>query len=468
MGAIAVMSSSHNAYIQRRYVKASTTGGFTLYEVLIAGFVLVVGLIFIAQFFASAVSRTLDSETRSLLHQVATEELENIRALPYEDVGTVGGNPPGTLAPREERTVDGTVLEIIREVVYIQDSSYSGPYPANYRRVTVRVGVLGDSRLEPVELTSNMAGGAGGGALDVTVTDTKGIPVPDARIVVRNDHLSPAVLVDSSAIRTDSQGHILIPGLRPDTTAAYVVTAGKTGYNSDWTDPAVIVQDGIPYTYVQLIIDLLSTLNIQVVDGSGAAVPNLTLSVTGPRGFSQSVTTDSAGKVFFVDIGYSTDLDPYIVLVNPGQGYDPASASVTLDPGQTLDIVLTVTSTGAPTTTTTTAATTTTTAPGATTTTTAPTTTTTTTAATTTTTLPTSGSLTIRVLKPNGDPLKDAEVKLQGVGGTKKTNDEGYVTFTDLPVGTYAFEIKRKGYDDYTGTVTINGAVYLEVTMVKN
>ncbi len=446
-----------------RHEQWTGTSGFTLYEVLIAGLVLVVGLIFIAQFFASAVGRTMDSETRSLLHQVATEELENIRALPYEDVGTVGGNPPGTLVPQEERTVDGVRLEIIREVVYIQDSSYSGPYPANYRRVTVRVGVFGDSRLDPVELTSNMAGGAAGGALDVTVTDTQGIPVPDARIVVQNDHLVPNVRIDSSAIRADSQGHILIPGLRPDATAAYVVTASKTGYNSDWTDPAVVVQDGIPYTVVQLIIDLLSTLNIEVLDGTtGLGVPNLTLTVTGPSGYSQDVTTDSSGKVSLADVRYSTDLDPYVVLVNPGQGYDPTSASVALDPGQTLDVVLTVTNTGGTTTTasTTTGITTTsTTLPGA---------TTTTSVATTTTTLPAWGSLTIRVLSSNGNPLGNAEVKLQGVSGTKTTNNEGYVTFTDLPVRDYQFRIERNHYDDYNGTVTVNGAVYLEVTMERN
>ncbi|MHB1414942.1 MAG: carboxypeptidase regulatory-like domain-containing protein [Chloroflexota bacterium] len=427
---------------------------------LIAGFVLVVGLIFIAQFFASAMGRTMDSETRSLLHQVATEELENIRALPYEDVGTVGGNPPGTLVPREERMVDGMTLEIVREVVYIQDTSYSGPYPANYRRLTITVGVLGDDRLDPVELTSNMAGGAAGGALDVIVTDTQGNPVPDARVAVQNSHLAPNVLVDSSAIRTNSQGHILIPGLRPDSTAAYVVTASKTGYNSDSTDPAVVVQDGVPYTYVQLIIDLLSSLNIHVVDGaSGLGVPNLTLSVSGPGGYAQSVTTDAMGVVSLPDVRYSTDLDPYVVLVNPGQGYDPASASVVLDPGQTLDVVVTVTQ-PAPPTTTTTLGTTTTTLPGG--------STTTTVATTTTTTPPALGSLTIRVFRPNGSPLRDADVTVQGVSPTKTTNSDGYVTFTNLPLGTYEFVVSRRNYEDFRGTATIDGAVYIEVTMVRD
>ena len=59
--------------------------------------------------------------------------------------------------------MDGLTLVVTREVVYIEDASYSGPYPANYRRVTVRVAVAGNSRVGPVEVTTNVAGGAAGG-----------------------------------------------------------------------------------------------------------------------------------------------------------------------------------------------------------------------------------------------------------------------------------------------------------------
>ncbi|MCZ7663910.1 MAG: carboxypeptidase regulatory-like domain-containing protein [Thermoleophilia bacterium] len=424
--------------------------GFTLPEVLVSAFVLVIGLIFIAQFFSSAVGRVLDSDTRSLLHQVASEEIESIRALPYEDVGTVGGQPAGVLLPSEQRTVNSIDLDITREVIYIQDDSYSGPYPANYRRVTVRVGVHGDSRLAPVELTSNIAGGADGGTLDITVTDIQGNPVADARIVVTNTHLVPNVNIDSSAIRTDSQGHLLIPGLTPDATPAYVVTASKSGYNSDWTEPAVVVQDGLPYTVVQLIIDRLSTLLIHVVDGDGAAVAGVSLSVTGPRSYNETVQTDGTGTVTLADIGYSTSLDPYVIYLEEGQGYEPSSAEVVLDPGQNQEVTLTAV-TLSTTTTTVGGSTTTTTLAGST---------------TTTTTAPVLGSLTVRVLKPNGDPLRNAEVNLNGV--KKNSNSEGYVTFTDLSFGDYPMEIKRRNYRDYQTTVTIDGSVLLTVTMERD
>ena len=438
--------------------------GFTLVEVLVSGVVLVIGLVFSAQFLASAVGRVADADVRSLLHQVASEEIENIRALPYEDVGTTTGHPRGVLLAHEQRTVDGVTLDITREVIFVRDASYSGPYPANYRRVTVRVAVAGQSRLQPVEMTTIVAGGAAGGSLDVTVTDYKGDPVPDAQITVTNTHLVPNVNIDSSAIHTDSQGHILIPGLTPDPTPSYLVTATKPGYNSAATDPPVVVQDGTPYTVVQLIIDRLATLVVHVVDGQGTPVPGLSLSITGPRGFDRTVTSDQAGTATLADIGYSTSLDPYVVLVVPDQGYAPASASVVLDPGQTQDVTIVVSTGGA---TTTTVAATTTTLGGTTTTTLGGTTTTT--IAPTTTTIPASGSLTVRVMYWKDGrlkPLKDTEVNLNG--DKKKTNDQGYVTYTDLALGTYPLQISKNGYRTYQQTVTIDGAVYLEVTLEKN
>ena len=47
--------------------------GFTMIEVLIAGLVMVIGLIFIAQLFTSSAARILTSDTRSLMDQVATQ-----------------------------------------------------------------------------------------------------------------------------------------------------------------------------------------------------------------------------------------------------------------------------------------------------------------------------------------------------------------------------------------------------------
>ena len=166
----------------RRRSRRHYDAGFTLMEVMVAGLVLIIGLIAISQFFSSAMARVMDSKTRSILHQVASEEIEKVRALKYADVGLRNSMPGGQLLAHEVvSNVNGTgiTVSIDREVTFVQDSSYSGPYPANYRRATVSVST-DSSRLGPVVVSTNVAGGAAGGALDVTVRDSANQPVADA------------------------------------------------------------------------------------------------------------------------------------------------------------------------------------------------------------------------------------------------------------------------------------------------
>jgi hypothetical protein len=241
--------------------------GFTIVEVLVAGLVLVVGLIFIAQLFTSSASRVLASDTRSLMHQIATQEIETIRAMQYVDVGTIGGQPVGALWPIGEsaaktpRVVQGRSFLIVREVTYIQDSSYSGPFPANYRRATVKVYLATSSAtdpmvgsthvssaLSPVEMSTNVAGGALGGTLDITVSALSGTGVPAAQLTITDTVLVPNVLINASAIRTDNDGKLMVPGLTPDPGGGYNVQATKDGYNPAALKQNVVVVNGTPFT----------------------------------------------------------------------------------------------------------------------------------------------------------------------------------------------------------------------------
>jgi Tfp pilus assembly protein PilE len=416
--------------------------GFTLVEVLVAGLVLVVGLVMMSQFFASAMGRVLDSDTRSILQQVAAQDIEQIRGLPYEKVGTDTGHPHGDLPASEDRTVQSVAVHIQREIIYWTDPSNTNlAYPANYKRVIVTVSEAGQNRLGPVELTTNVAGGAFGGTLDVWVTDVRGDPVPDALITITNNNLSPNVNISSSALRTNSAGHMMIPGLTPDPTPNYVVSVSRAGYNTDFTNPAVVVNEGT-VTVVQLMIDLLATLSVHVVDTNGTPVSGLNLSVIGPDGFSQAVVSGGADGVNFANIRYSTDLDPYVVRLLPGQGYDTLSQTIVLEPGTTQEVVFTVPA-GGPTTTTT--------LPPVTTSSTSST-------STTSTTLSGSPSLTVTVLRAdNENPIYRARVRLEG-RDPLYTNSSGWVSFGSLQNGTYDITVTKNNYQDYQGTVVVNGA----------
>ena len=304
-----------------RVVRPSVRGteaGFALMEVMVAALVLLAGIFAMVQFISSTEFRLRDSEDRLVLNQVANREIESIRALPYDQVATQGGNPSGNILDDETTTVEGVSIRIQREVMYIEDPAYaalsSHPFPANYRRVTVRVTAVGNGRIKPVEVSTNVAGGAQGGSLDITVTNVSGTDfIEDALLVITNTHLSPAVNIDSDAIRTDLNGKMLVPGLTPDSTPAYYVRANKTGYNSAQISPGVIVNEGFPYTPASLKIDLLGTINIHLTDNASPTPHVLTgvqLIVSGPIYvptwiFTQTVTTDGQGNATIANLPYS-------------------------------------------------------------------------------------------------------------------------------------------------------------------
>jgi hypothetical protein len=321
---------------RRRFNKVPYEDGFTIFEVLVAGLVLVVGLIFIAQFFLSASMRILESDTRSLMHQVATEEIERIRAMQYQDVGTVGGQPAGAIVPVQTKVLAGRSFRIVREVTYIQDPSYAGAYPANYRRATITVSLSAGSGLAPLEMSTNVAGGALGGTLDITVSDLSGTPVPDVQLSIIDNVLSPHVLINSSAIRTGTDGKIMVPGLTPDSGGGYNVQATKSGYNPAELKQTVVVVKGTPFTVVQLIVDRVATMNLHVTDPLGVPRPGVLLTITGyksvsPFTFTQTVTTDADGTAVLQNIRYSTTLEPYFV-----QRVSPSSPALQLPTGATM------------------------------------------------------------------------------------------------------------------------------------
>jgi len=176
-------------------------------------------------------------------------------------------------------------------------------------------------------------------------------------------------------------------------------------------------------------------------------VEGLTVSIVGPVGFDETITPSVDGHLFS-DIRYSTDLDPYIVRLVEGQGYDPVSEGVTLEPGEYREVVLTVpaggpTTTLPPSTTTTIAPTTTTTAPGAT------------------------GNLTVRVLSSDRHrAIRRARVNLEGQ--TMLTTRDGYAYFSNLELRTYWMVVTANNYYQYSGNVVIDGSTSVVVYLVPN
>lgn len=462
-----------------RTKKFESERGFSVVEVLVGSVVLVVGLIAIAQFFSSAMARVLDSDVRSVLHQVATKDMESIRGLPYDDVGlSSGGLPPvGTLEPIEYRDVGSLTVKITRDVRFWADDAYEGPFPqANYRRVTLSVeagqldgGVWTPRRgVRAVELVSNVAGGAGGATLLVHVIDMMGDPVPEAKITINNTHLIPNVKVDHSTVKTNNMGLLLVPGLVPDDSGYYVVEASKVGYTSDsWSDGALIDST---LQEITLQIDKPGSLVIRLEDADGEPVKGGCFTVTGPKGYSNSKDDLQEDEWRIDGLRFAESSDPYIVtLLEDTEGEYPGEArEVLLLPGTTEEVVFVVNAGEEPTTST--ESTTTTTDP-----TTPPTEPTTTSTTTTSTTLG-AGSLQVTVYgyRPRGSgggggwtwgAISGASVSLGGT--TLATNSSGIVFFSNVEPGMYRLRVKANHQKDYSAWIQVSGAMSVIVNMER-
>jgi prepilin-type N-terminal cleavage/methylation domain-containing protein len=425
--------------LSRRVARAWCRQGFTLLELLVASIVLVVGLIALSHFFASAASRVLDSDIRSVMHQVGAEEMEAIRGLPYENVGVVNGPVPGVLAASEARTVNGVSLKISRSVLYQTDPTYTGPYYANYRRVTVTVSALDKegqevAGIEPVVLTTYVAGGATGGSILVKVQDSLGQPVEGAYFTIVNT--VKGVNLNSTELVTDEVGSMLVPGLTVDSGGNYVVTATKSGYSTDTATGFAVMEAGLQE--VVLTIDKISSMKVRVVSQvTGLDLAGISVTASGPGGYSRTFVSELGG-VILTGLRYSTDSDPYILSVLAGQGYVPQQASAVLPPDTTnMEVVVTILPLSS-TTTTTTLIVTTTTVPSA------------------TTTIAGTGSLKVTVLDHNGHALRShAVVQL---GTQSKSNHSNVVLFEYLQFTTYELTVSAADYDTSEQNVTITGA----------
>ncbi len=438
--------------ITRMKPKALQQAGFSIVEVLMAAVLMVVGLIALAQFLSSASSRVVQDDIRSVLHQVANEEMERIRGLPYEDVGVEGGTVDGVLAPTEDREVDGVAIRVDRSVLYQTDPTYEGPYYANYRRVSVTVTALdadGDpGAIAPFRMTSYVAGGASGGAIMVRVQDASGAPVEDAYFTIVNSVKGINYVAGDQL--TDDTGTMLVPGLTVDPDGNYVVTASKAGYSTDVAEDFPVLEAGLQE--VVLTIDRWSSMNVHVInDATGLELEGILVSVIGPANYSNVVQTGATGFTLS-NLRFSTEGDPYIVRVMAGQGYLPQQIAVTLPPNAVdHQVVLRILPNIV--TTTTLAAVTTTTSPSV------------------TTTLAGTGSLRVTVREYDGSwdgrSLRSRTRAIVQLGTVSKSSHNNIVLFSNLQLASYPLLISAPGYYIDERTVTISGADILTVYLYR-
>ena len=260
-------------------IKEQKQLGLSLIEILV-GISLFV-LIFLSVFGLIQLSFKIvgQSKARITATALANQKIETAHNLPYNQIGTIGGIPPGTIPETATTTTNGVFYTVKTTVTYVDDPFdgllQNDPGPWDYKRIKVNASWSGFVNGQ-VELLSDISpkgieNDAGGGIISVLVFDANGQPVPQSSVHIEN---APSI---DAFYQTDSQGRLYLPGA-PPCGSCYKITATKEGYSLDRTyevgeiiNGAVLANPVKPYlsvldgftSEVSLSIDRLSEQTVQ-------------------------------------------------------------------------------------------------------------------------------------------------------------------------------------------------------------
>ncbi|MDE2188415.1 MAG: carboxypeptidase regulatory-like domain-containing protein [Patescibacteria group bacterium] len=319
--------------------------GFTLVEVIIgiAVFLLVATAGYSS--FVALLRMANVSQANILAVELADEQFEIIRNMPYVSVGLTNGIPNGVL-PQTQTLVRGGFTFTVTLVIRNENLSTS-TIQASSKLVEVDVNCAScQGSFTPVSLTgqvspANLQSAASGGAIIVNVFDANGNPVQGATVTIQSDATSSVQDTDT----TNNNGVLNVIGVPPGNTV-YHITATKNGYSTDWTSPdATVVQGNV--TTVSLSIDKLSAFTISSVSPTCNTIPNVLFNLSGSKKiggalkYSKNLSTGNSGNLVLNNMEWDTySLNPNDTN-HDTNGITPFSP-IALSPGNNQNIQLVV------------------------------------------------------------------------------------------------------------------------------
>lgn len=266
-----------------KFYSAAHNNGFTLIHALIATFIVIVASFGIYSAFNFSLKILQENKARATAISIAEEKMELVRNLPYDNIGTVGGIPSGSILQNEILPRNGISFLVATQIFYIDDA-FDGVLGGNpddllntdYKRARITVSWPGTTYGKPVTLITyitpkGLESAIGGGTLRISVFDANGLPVPQAGVYIKNIQVLPNVLINST---TSDNGQLIVPGAKPS-QESYEITAVKDGYSTDKTYPisaefpypvkphASIIENEV--TELSFAIDLVGTINISTI-----------------------------------------------------------------------------------------------------------------------------------------------------------------------------------------------------------
>lgn len=340
--------------------------GFTLVEMLVAVSIFAVLSFAMYQGYAEILATTKVLRTRTVATNLANEQFEIARNLPYEDIGTVGGVPAGVLQQSQIITregIDFTVTTTVRNIDLPFDGTIGGIpddlSPADNKMLEIEIACDTCESFQGLKFNTNIAPESleslsSNGALRINVFDADGMALPLADIRITNDEVSPSVdITDVSG----NNGILTIVDALPS-VEGYQITVTKDGYTTDQTytadgvnpnptKPHATVSQGL-VTSVSFAIDELSAIDFESVTHTCSPVGSVDFDLvsdaligTSPDvlKYQESQITDGSGSLELASLEWGT----YIITPTDTSfdvvGILPAHP-VTLAPGDTQSVQL--------------------------------------------------------------------------------------------------------------------------------
>jgi len=245
--------------------KARDQSGYILTELLVSIVVLGIVSVSFLGLFTSLVRSAVLMKHRSVALTLATNQMEYLKSLPYNNLAVVGGSiiSSSPLPASATQMVDGVRYTVKTSINYLDDAfdgcgyypnndlkrAYCRNYdlatnnandlnPADYKSIHITVTDNSGLRLSEVDTqiaarvaeTNNNTGG-----MFVNVIDENGNPLAGATVRLVNSTTNPVVDISDS---TDQNGNAIFYSLPPDPSSYdYVLTASLSGYSTLTTIP---------------------------------------------------------------------------------------------------------------------------------------------------------------------------------------------------------------------------------------
>ncbi len=256
-----------------------TLRGMSFIDVVVGTGIMLVVFLSIFGAYKLAIELVYNTKARVGAMSLVTSQLEYLRSLPYESLGTVGGIPSG-MVPQLATTTRNNIPYTVRTLIIYKDDPADGSgaadtnsITADYKELKVEVvwavrgrsfSTLAVTRVAPHGIESLTSGGT----IRVNVFDALALPLQGVSVRIINASTSPAVDI---TVSTDATGSVAIPGAPQ--ASNYKITVLKDGYSSAQTydvttqnpnpNPAHISVANQQTTTISFAIDRLGSLDVR-------------------------------------------------------------------------------------------------------------------------------------------------------------------------------------------------------------